>query len=349
MKRVAVVLGSFEARRAGLLTGPPMLPASDRAAMALAMKRFGGRVDAYCLSDDEEARRYALAAGAESATRVNDLAEIDFDVVLVGSGGAGSWGDLLLARLAELKRCAMVFEVLDVNPGPEGMRVTRDLGRGSREILAVGAPAVLGISEDAPRLLYVSRHRRRMARVFRSGPGTGLEADPLSTVSGPWDRARPRTKTGSLSEKIGGSATGRMHTVFGISSDMSAEDMGGHVIVADAATCAQHLLRFLSHHGVIDKPVVAPAVPGSAAGPSPKQIHTRASVAADHHGAAVLERHRREPRPLKERQRGAERRPRPLQPAAQLFPQPCPGKLARGPRQAGQTGPRRIRGPYPVD
>ena len=263
MRRVVVILGTEPA------TGhptPSILPESDRAAMSLALSRFGGRVDACCLRDDEEAARYALAAGAAEVLRPAEVTDLEFDVALVGSGGAGAWGDLLPALIAEWKDCAMVLEVLDVEPRDDGMTVTRDLGRGSREILAVRGPAVLAVSENAPRSLYISRHRREAVDPSLIRPGTGPAAtDPLSGICGPWEHARPRPRAADLEGKTGGSATDRMNALLGLADDPRAREDTGRRIIADAGTCANHLLRFLRHHRFIDGTASVPEEP--AAGP----------------------------------------------------------------------------------
>jgi electron transfer flavoprotein alpha/beta subunit len=337
MRRVAVILGS---RRevGGAVALPPTLPKSDRAAIGLALKRFGGQVDAYCLRNDEEALRYALAAGATTATRLDDVVAIDFDVVLIGSGGAEPWGDLLLALLAERKQCAMVFEVLDVKPTHNGMTVTRDLGRGGREILALSPPAVLGIAENASQLLYVSRYRRQMAPAPRLAPSAELAVDPLAAGSGPWEPARPRVKIGNLAAKTAGSATGRMQALLGIAADTARADAGAHVIVADAATCARHLLRFLRHHGII----------ATAVNPE-QEAASRTSPPDDRQGpeASIRTRYRRGLKPLERKTCSPERQPRPLQPSGE--PSQQTGLAKRGPHPIGQTTPRRVRGPRPVD
>jgi electron transfer flavoprotein alpha/beta subunit len=310
MRRVAVILGSLRTVDPGASPdSPPVLPRSDRAAIALALKlrRFGGPVDAYCLWDDEEALRYALAAGAARGTRLHNIAALEFDLALIGGGGAGPWGDLVPALLAERRECAMVFDVLDVEPHEEGLTVTRDLGRGSREVLAVTGPAVLGVAEDATRSLYISRHRRQAVPRSRLSLGAGPSVDPPALSRGPWERARPRVKTGDLAERTGGSASSRMSALFGISASPSnEEEKRGQLIVDDPATCAQHLLRFLSHHGLIDRSIPEPA-------PVEGQLH-------------------REPSP--EREESPMERPR---------------RPARGPRPVGPPAPTRARGPRTVD
>lgn len=338
MRRVAVILGSD--REAG--DGPlPSLPKSDCAAVGLAVKRFGGAVHAYCLRDDEAALRYALAAGVSTAAHLDDVTSLDADVVLVGSGGAGPCGDLLLALLSEHRQCAMLVDVLDVDVHSDRIAVTRDLGRGSREVLEISGAAVLGVSEEAEQLLYVSRYRRQSVSVSLQAASVGPMQDPLNMVSGPWSPTRPRVKVGNLAAKTVGSASGRMQALMGMRDGSTGDDDRVHVIHADAATCARHLLRFLSHHGVIAGAVAAPVE-----APSPEAKEIRASQESGPPGPVP---HGRGPRPLHGEAGGRSRGPRPLQSEVAPSPPSQSETRQRGPRPVGQRTPsRRGRGPRPV-
>jgi len=340
MERASVLVGSVALLPPAVPSGLPALPASDRAAMALAMLRLGGATRAYCWRGDEEARRYALAAGAAGVLAIDDVRGLDFDLLLVGAGGAGAGGDLLLGRLAEEKQCAMVLDVLDVQAGGGALLVTRDLGRGARELLSVQGPAVLGISGQAPRLHYVSRYRRLAVPAAAAGATVASPApqaaarpdaasrDPLAPLSEPWEPARPRARIEGLAQRTAGTATERMNALLGVSSGPAGRMEPGeagtartgleHVVVADAETCARHLLRFLSHHGVIERRLTAGT---HAAAPPP------GGGRADEPGQA-----------------GAAGGPR--RPAATPPPPALTGKLSRGPRPPGEQQPARIRGPY---
>jgi hypothetical protein len=335
MWRVAVVIGSCQ--EAGI-------PKSDRAAIGLAMQRFGGQVHAYCLRDDAEALRYALAAGAATATPVEDVAAVNGDVVLVGGGGAEPWGDLLLALLAGPKQCAMVCEVLDIAPGPAEMTVTRDLGRGGREVLAIRGPAVLGIAEAAPQLLYVSRYRRQVVRPALLAPRTGLVHQSLTAVGSQWEPARPRVKTGNLVTRTAGPASTRLQALLGLGADTDQENNRSHVIIADAVTCARHLLRFLRHHGMIAAAMPSATVPGSLE-IGAKTVARGTPDQAD----PVWAPHLRGPRPLYGERHGTARGPRPLPPDSAASPQSPLGIRTRGPRPVGRNAPQRRRGPRPLD
>jgi electron transfer flavoprotein alpha/beta subunit len=320
------------------------MPKSDRAAVGLAMQRCGGQVHAYCLHDDAEALRYALAAGAASATRVADVEAINADVVLVGSGGAEPWGDLLPALLAAHRQCAMVLEVLDVASGPHGMTVTRALGRGSREVLAMSGPAVLGIAEEAPQLLYVSRYRRQAVRAALLAPHTGSARQPRTTVGDPWELARPRVKTGNLATKTAATASARLQALQGLSTGTAREDEHAHIITADATTCARHLLRFLRHHGIIAASTPSPTAPAASATVENTVAHSTPAPSQPPWAP-----HRRGPRPLQGERRGMARRPRPRPPDVASPPQAHAGIRPRSPRPVGQDTSQQRRGPRPVD
>jgi hypothetical protein len=325
------------------------------------VQRFGGLVNAYCRPDDPEAWCYALAAGATEVRHLEAVTGLDYDVMLVGSGGAEPYGDLLLAQLAAEKQCAVVFEVLDVMCGTDVLTVTRDLGRGSTEVLALNYPAVLGIAAEAPQLLYVSRYRRQVVEAAVQVSQTELLADPLAALSSPWEPARPRVHLADLDARTTGSASIRLQTLFGVGAAPHQGADRSHIIAADAATCAQHLLRFLSHHGMI---TVSMAPPVSAVRPveavdSHRQRQTPTLWAP----------HRRGPRPLAGAAAGVERQPRPLADtvapqhfsrllplvvadlSGDVMPPQDPERIeqSRAPRPLDAPAPQRRRGPRPVD
>jgi hypothetical protein len=230
--------------------------------------------------------------------------------------------------------------VLDVVASPAGLTVTRDLGRGSREVLALHGPAVLGIAEAAVQLLYVSHYRRqRIQPAIRIAHTRPQHAAPPETLRSPWEQARPRVKTADILARTSGAASVRRQALFGMTTGSHDANDRAHIIVADAATCAQHLLRFLRHYGIVR----APEAPLPA---SPTTVENRA--------AGVLpsaiprwEPHRRGPRPLTGATRGPERQPRPLAAAAVVRPAQStpPG---RGPRPVGESAARTRRRPRPV-
>lgn len=375
VRRLAVVVGS-----AGSSPEAGSLPCSDRAAVALAVRRFlegqpagmhppdetamsrlqdrwqpdGNRLQEYwdrvdaadsrwsapvaiphqsdaesenlwyleacSFNADDVALRYALAAGANTASRLDAPDQLDFDVALLGEGGAGPAGDLLPAMLAEFHQAALVLDVLDVEPVPEGLRVLRDLGRGAREILRVTGPAVLVVSPEAARPLYVSRHRWRSARLDRIEDRRGVNGrspapvEPQELNGAGWEPARPRTH-GAHRANGSTSALQRMGDIFGI-EDTGPADESSHVIQADARTCAKHLLRFLGHYGFIER--------------APTDEETGGGLTATAETAAVAETR--------------------MQPASAVGVEPmsqAQGPRKRGPRPTGRAPRGNGRGPRP--
>jgi hypothetical protein len=232
----------------------------------------------------------------------------------------------------------MVCEVLDVVNGPHGLTVTRALGRGSTEVLALDCPAVLGIAAEAAQLLYVSRYRRQVARALGGEPLSEPLADPLAALSSPWEPARPRVHLADLDARTAGSASTRLQRLFGVGAAPHQGNDRAHIIAADASTCAQHLLRFLSHHGMITSSI-APPVPSTKPVESVDSQRQRAA-------ATLWEPHRRGPRPLTGAVRGAARQPRPFNRLLPLVVADLSGDIVQ-PQQAGRVG--RSRAPRPLD
>ena len=113
MRRVAVIIGSRQEVGTSALASPPYQRLTGRplgwpcSVLAAWFMPIAGVMI-------QRAWRYALAAGATEVRHLEAVAGLDYDVMLVGSGGAEPYGDLLLAQLAAEKQCAVVFEVLDV-------------------------------------------------------------------------------------------------------------------------------------------------------------------------------------------------------------------------------------------
>ena len=325
MARVTVIVGT---------PGSGALLRSDLGAIAIAAQRLGGPFDAVTLTDREgrdEAMRVAIASGASTARRVERVEEVAFDIALIGAGGAGDLGDALAARLAIQRGAALCLEVIDVASSSDGLLVTRDLGHGAREVISISGPAVLAISEEAARGPYVSRYRRGIASVqsgVRQAAKTGT----------PWEPARPRTKTSGIARKTGGSATDRMHATFGVTESVS--ETTSNIVQGDSATCAKHLLRFLSHHGLIQRRAVESDLAPTYATP---QTEPRATTAAAPTLEAANDAVQRGPRPLDGNPRGMRHRPRPANAPAVL-----PRTIARGPRAVEGVTRGIARRPRPV-
>lgn len=257
MNRIVVLIGS---KPRASPEGTRILPRSDQAALDLAIRGFEGPVCAWSPRGDETALRYALAAGAASADYLGESNELDFDILLAGSGGIGDGGDLVAAMLAERKGCAMVFEVLEAQLTDRGLRVIRDLGRGDREVLSIRGPAVLVISDEAARGAYVSYYRRQSVDAARLPSPKGVQQGGPETTPA-WQPARPRARTVDLASRTSGAATDRMNALLGMAGGVVADNAQHDPIRADARTCSQHLLRYLAHHGFLEQKMPAALAP----------------------------------------------------------------------------------------
>ena len=300
---------------------------ADRAVLSMAIRGMAGEVHAFTDRPSESAWRYALAAGAKDVSVWSDVSEIKFDVALIASGD-----DFLAASLAESVRCPLVLDVVDIERDQIGWRVTRDLGRGARQIVAVDGPVVLGITDDAPNAVYVSRYRRRAV------PLPDEFASDSTPEDASWMPAKPRTRTANIDVKTAGSAADRAARLFGL-EDSAGSKLEKRLVQADPATCAQYLLRYLSHHGFVDRAVGAPDS-------QPTPVAAEVPVAMK---KAKLQ-----------KRGGGLRRPRALDgETRENAPRPVPvenkgknvGKLSRRPRLLDDTResatrePRRPRGP----
>jgi hypothetical protein len=284
MTRVAVIIGSASSEtRAGVSA----LPMSDRGAVAVAMARFGPAVCAY--ASDSDARCFARAAGVTTVEEISNL-EIDrVDVALIGRGGCGEFGDALPARLAEECGAALVYDVLDVQPESDRLVVTRDLGRGARDVLGVCGRAVLVVADSVVRGPYVSRYRINAEKA-----ASGESPAPRMSTGIGWELATPRVRLGDHASRVAGRAVERMNSLFGLVGTAKNE---ASLVRGSADECARHLLRYLSHHGFIDRGL------GGAQGRTSEGVATsqpaegrREKSATD--AAPIPIRARRRPRPV---------------------------------------------------
>lgn len=312
MTKISVIIGCVDGA----------LIASDRAAVTLAVMRFGNDVVACCPHGEEVAQRYALGAGVRGIVALEECAAT---ICLVGRGGAGTEGDLMAARLAMAHEATLVLDVLDVQTMGDNFRVWRDLGRGAQEVLTLTSPAVLMVADDAPQRMYVSRYRQNRAAITR------LDIVPPQPVS--WEPARPRAKTADLAGKTRGTAQSRMFNAFGLSDENTSDD--NQIVDSDAEACAEHLVRYLAHHGFVERGFAAAAVTRQKR-TAPLEPTTEVTFTP-----TIL--HSRAPHPVNGSAHALQRRPRPYQPTARPM-----GKFARGPRPLGQEWPASTRRPFPL-
>lgn len=233
MIRIAVVIGCE--------CGTAKLLASDRAAVALALSWDDADVTVFAV--DPEAGYYARAAGAHTLKAGVWLSPADFDVVLFGRGGCGEEGDLLPARIAEQHDASLIYEVVEIQSVDDGLNVTRDLGRGARDVLRVRGPVVLEIADSAARGRYVSQYR--IDRMKRAHPARVTERDTQKLM---WQPTTPRVRLGDHVSRIGGRAVDRLNALFGLGENRSDPSPA---VVGDAEDCARQLFRYLCHHGFV--------------------------------------------------------------------------------------------------
>lgn len=319
---------------------------SARAAVAVAHLRFGA-FHAATITPDAAASRYALAAGAVVAdcVCVDDLQKSVREIALLG-GDLGD-GDLLAARLAEAWQGALIFDVLDAESDGKSLRVIRDCGRGAKEILSVIAPAVLVISPESPVRMYVSQHRRQCIGAARLKSTAAQAAQAVN-----WEPAQPRAKTGNLAEKNRATAGDRMLDAFGIGAVDTPAETPRQIIAADTRTCAEHLLRYLAHHGMLSRHRISAklldaVLPAGLTKPLPEDATSPAGVRFA--GGAHLDRRvERGPRSIEGKSFGLERRPREAQsPTSAALS--LPDRIARRPRDIDSDVTRIRRSPTPAN
>jgi electron transfer flavoprotein alpha/beta subunit len=215
---------------------------------------------------------------------------------LVGRGACAERGDLLPASLAEESGAALVYDVIDVQRKADRLVVTRDLGRGARDLLNVRGRAVLVIAESVERGPYVSRHRLNAARAA-SRESAAREAPSFVE----WEPATPRVKLGDHAARVAGSAVERMNALFGVGEVRSNT---ASLVHGNAEECARHLLRYLSHHEFVERGLIEHGLGGEAESASEEVARSRprpqGSERSTNSDASIPVRVRRRPRALHE-------------------------------------------------
>jgi hypothetical protein len=222
---------------------------SDRAAIGLAVSRFTEPATGYCPQGDEHAVIYGMASEIAKVVPLPlPRVKSDFDVALVGQCALTEFGAELAGMLAERTNATLIFDVLDVYPEVDQLRIIKDVGHGDREEWIVSGPVVMVIAANAVHPPYVSRYRRMMAvqKQLQSEPE---QHEAYSKPAAEWEGIRPRAKLNRGAHSYG-LAEERMSAAFGITA-MNRTITNDRLIDADAATCARHLIRYLAHHGFL--------------------------------------------------------------------------------------------------
>ena len=112
-----------------------------------------------------------------------------------------------------------------------------------------------------------------------------------------WEPATPRVRLGDHAARVAGSAVERMNALFGAGE--IAEDTAS-LVRGSAEECARHLLRYLSHHGFVERGLGGEWESASDEAARPQPTQQRLPRSAE--GAAPIPiRAQRRPRPVDER------------------------------------------------
>jgi hypothetical protein len=318
---------------------------ADRAAIGLAQRHFGSRVDAYCAARGSETARYALAAGIAEVQWIGALEDISasrcgYRLILCGTL-TEEYGDLLAATFAELMNCVLIYDALDIHPLAEGFRVVRDLERGNTEQLIVQGRLVCSLAPTVTWSGYVSRFRRHLSNAKLA---THLAMMPPSVPRdhhADWAPIRPRPPSlNSIDSQC--IANDRMSRAFGLSPDVG-EDSRQRVVLEGSKACATHLVRYLVHYGFLN------CTPGIAESDVDQPTVTTTAATANGTGVGkslpLVGRHARMPKPLTGTPRGIHRSPRPAVLPTSALPTGN-SKHLRRPRPLVDKRVSHMRGPF---
>ncbi len=69
-----------------------------------------------------------------------------------------------------------------------------------------------------------------------------------------WQPVTPRVRLGDHASRVAGGAVARMNALFGLGETSKA---AASLVRGSAEECARHLLRYLSHHGFVERGAVS--------------------------------------------------------------------------------------------
>ena len=267
-KWVAVDGGQPDARWAGVSP-------ADEAALEVALRirnaavasPSGGRVEVVVVTvgppDSDAAMREALAAGADTAVRIDateassrdvaaSLADVagDSDYVLCGDysldRGTGSVPAYVAAVLHASQALGLIGIDTDtganVDADTRPIRVTRRLDAGRREVLDVSAPAVLSFEGSVARLRRASLAASLAAK---TAPITVVPGPPRQTCDAVVTSYRPRAR--ALPGPAGGTLA-RVRDLLDIGGEV------GHTesVTLDPPDAARRIVDQLNEWGYLD-------------------------------------------------------------------------------------------------
>ncbi len=338
MTQATVILGQSIAPAGELPT------LADRVVLERAVDCFSVHPEVYLVAADDAARRYALAAGASRVDILGDLQTVQAEWVLVGPGSLAEHGDWLPAALAEHHSAALVFDIQDILAvDGNTMLARRDLGSGHRDELVITAPAVLVFSPQLVPTRYVSRFRQRAVGAespIRIHPHI---QSPLQGLAGDWGPVRPRVQIAPEVPSGATTAEDRANSAFGLATDLKNSSDSGQPLQADPATCAAHLRRYLSHHGLLPAALRGSLseLPNLPATESSVPVQPPSDIASTQRSAQIA---RRVPRRIGEVAPERHRR-QPRRVEVSIPPESLTASIARRPRRLGNAAPERQRGP----
>lgn len=265
-----------------------------------------------------------------------DAERLPADLVLIGPGAIDHWGDGLAGQLAERLSAELVFDVVGMERDGTDWRVVCDAGHGAQDVLRIAGRLVAVLSEDVPRPTYLSSYRRRQA-------ARHVALQPAAAAPGEWQPAQPRRKR-SVAAAVA-AADDRVNAMFGI-SEAAGDSRSRQAIVDTPAVCAQVLLRYLVHHGFVDRKVAALTSPAPKEPVADSTRQPTAGTAPPPHSysPALL----RSPRRSDESEWRRARRPRPATAALPLTSAPDAAALRRRPRRMDSRTAAAPRGPFRV-
>ncbi len=245
-------------------TGQPAVEAGDqllrvsplgRAGVAAALALDRAEVTAFALAtDQEDALRHAIAAGAERGVTIR--CEGSEDVPLEALAGwlrrerpdviiADRWAGLVAGRLG----WAHLAGLADLRVEAGVLRAVRFLGRGHREEVSARLPTLVRLQDGAGQMPYVARARLAaaelipiVAEVLPASIARSSDADPVQL-------ARARVRGGALPPPAASSGSSRLQALLGSAVPATARAKESDTMGPEQQ--AEEFVRYLMHHELL--------------------------------------------------------------------------------------------------
>jgi electron transfer flavoprotein alpha/beta subunit len=231
-----------------------------RAGVAAARRLRADSVTAFALGTGHtDALRQALAAGATSAVELLGDGENRDHIT---PAALADWLRSQQADLTIMDRAAGLIaarlgwahlaglDELRIEDGP--LRAVRFLGRGDREVVTAGLPAVVRLQTESVQPPYVCRARIKAVaeRPIEQVVLSALQACALEM--GPLQAARPRTRLGQGPATPSGAASGRLQALLGGTAS-AAPPRRAEDVAETPEQLADKFIRYLAHHDLLPK------------------------------------------------------------------------------------------------